>query len=78
VQHHDRVRARRALALGARRVALTVAAAVAAEDEDVLAGEQVRPALQGVLGGVVELALLDLGRDGERDDFCLRFSPPRP
>ncbi len=68
MQDHDRVGARRTLALGAAGVRLPVAAAVAAEDEDVLTRQQVGPAGERLLGGVVELALLDLGRDREGDE----------
>ena len=68
VQDHDRVGARRPLALGAAGVLLPVPAAVAAEDEDVLAGQHVGAALERLLGRVVQLALLVLGRDREGEE----------
>ena len=68
MQHHDRVRARRPLALRAVGVVLGLAAAVTAENEDVLPRQDRRASLQGILGGLRQLALLDLGGDREGDE----------
>ena len=47
---------------------LRLAAAVAAENENVLAEQHGGPALERILGRLRQLALLDLGRDREGDE----------